>query len=68
MMLTYLQDTEVEFSLSVRARLHPLVVLWWRDKFERLRSRGVVHRECEVVPVDDNGKVMPGSTGEWGGE
>ena len=68
MVVTYLQDAEVEFTLSFGAGLHPLVVLWWRDRFERLRSRGVVHREREVVPVDNNGKVVPGSTGERGGE
>ena len=68
MVATYLQNTKMEFTLSVGARLHPLVGFWWRDKLERLGSRRVVHREREVVPVNNNGKVVPGFTGERGGE
>ena len=68
MVVKYLQDAKVEFTLSIGARLHTLVVLCWGDKFERLRSTGVVHREREVVPVDNNGKVVPGSAGERGRE
>jgi len=68
MVVAYLQDSKVEFALSVGARLHSLVALCWGGKFERLGSRGVVHREREVVPIDNSGKVVPGSAGERGRE
>ena len=66
--VTYLQDAKVEFALSVWGFLGTLVLLCLGDKLQRLSFRGVEYRECEVVPIDNNGKVVPGLADEWGGE
>lgn len=66
--MAYLQDAEVELPLPVGGWLDALVHLCRGDKRQRFCSHGVVYRECEVVPVDNNGKVVPGSAGERGRE
>lgn len=66
--MAYLQDAEVELPLPVGGWLGALVLLCWGDKRQRFCSRRVVDRECEVVPVDNNGKVVPGSAGKRGRE
>lgn len=58
----------MEFALSIGGCLGALVLLRRGDKLEWLCSRGVEDGECEIVPVDNNGKVMPGLAGEWDGK
>ena len=66
--VAHLQDTKVEFALSVGTYYCSLVWLCCRDRFQRLGSDGVEYRKRKVVPVDDNSKVVPAVGGEWGGE
>lgn len=63
-----LQDTEVEFALSLGARHCALIRLRCRDELQRLGSNRVEHCKREVVPVDDDSKVVPVLGGEWGRE
>ena len=68
MKVVYLQDAKVEFTLSVGSSLDTLVLLCRGDELQQLSSYGIEYGECEVVPVNNDGKVMPGLAGEWGGE
>lgn len=57
--MTDLDQTDVEISLSVRTFDGARVVLDIRDGFKRLPVLRVVHLESKLVPVDDDGKVVP---------
>jgi len=63
-----LQETKVEFALSVGTLLDAFVRLCRGNYFQRFSVLGVEHLECELVPVNHDGKVVPGLGGERGGE
>ena len=65
---TNLEHTEMKISLSFWATGSARVVFGRCYSFERVRARRVEHFECEVVPVDDNGKVVPRGSQERGAE
>lgn len=58
----------MEISLSIRTTNSARVILNCCYGFERERVGRVEHFESEVVPVDDNGKVVPRGLKERGVE
>lgn len=66
--MIYLQDTEMEFALSIWTCFRALIGRCLGDNLQRVSSHRVVRSEQEVVPIDDDGKVVPVIFGEWGRE
>ena len=66
--VTCLQDTKVEFALSIGTYFRALIALCRGDKLQWVSSHRVVYCERDAVPINFNGKVVPGSVGELGGE
>ena len=58
----------MEFSLSIWTTRSARVILNRCYGFERESAGRVEHFESEVVPVDDNGKVVPCGLKERGVE
>jgi hypothetical protein len=63
---TNLEHTEMKISLSIRTTSSARVILDRCYGFERERAGRVEHFESEVVPVDDNCKVVPRGLKERG--
>ena len=66
--MTYLQDTKMEFALSIGTGFRAWIALCLGDKVQRGTSRRVVGCEREVGPIDDDGEVVPAIGGERGRE
>lgn len=67
-MISCLQDSKVEFALSVGGCHCTMIWFGCRNKFQRLGPYRVEYRKRKVVPVDDNGEVVPRLGGELGRE
>ena len=65
---TYLHKSEVEITLALRAG--PCSLIWSQSchSLKRLLVLREEHAQREVIPVDLDGKVVPGLRGEWSGE